>query len=319
MEPYEKQLKETIDRYRSLALCKVHFHKLEGRLKESYTRKEQLGQLLEKEYKNIEKLQKLSLRSLFYRFLKDKDAQLEIERQEYLQAALQYKECVAAIESMEFERTVLLEKLEEEETLTKKLDDLLVQREAFLQRTHPEIRKELLSLAQDMDHKQGLKRELYEVLISGKRAEQTMTKVKRKLNEVMQWGEWVQEQHPYWLDSSAKKHPTIDEVQQLIYKLRQELELFQDELEDIFKFGNFPYASKYNGLQHFADIYIDNLLTDWVVHRKITDTLQVVHSQQSNLMRLLASLQNESKQCDRAMSYLDEKKRELLMNYIGHQ
>ncbi len=47
---------------------------------------------LEKEYKDIEKLENLSIKGLFYKILGSKEEQIERERQDYLQIVLKQKE-----------------------------------------------------------------------------------------------------------------------------------------------------------------------------------------------------------------------------------
>jgi hypothetical protein len=70
----------------------------------------QLKGILTSEGRDVERLEGLTLISLFYTVLGTKEEAMQKERQEYLAAKLQYDECGAAIRDLEVE----LENLERE-------------------------------------------------------------------------------------------------------------------------------------------------------------------------------------------------------------
>lgn len=66
-------------------------------------RKNELNKLLNKEEKDVKKLESLSMTGLFYSILGSKEEQLDKERQEYLAAKLKYDECCNSISGIESE------------------------------------------------------------------------------------------------------------------------------------------------------------------------------------------------------------------------
>ena len=91
-----------------------------------------LEQQMRKEFEDIENLEKLGMKALFYKVLGSQEEQLEKERQEYLQASLKYDQVRKNLELLEFEYNILKKKSGNLATIEQKLNDLSVRQEKEL-------------------------------------------------------------------------------------------------------------------------------------------------------------------------------------------
>ena len=99
-----ESLKKAIEAHNSLQRVKNHLDHVIRQIREEERTLKELGEVLKKEHRDVKKLEKLSVKGIFHEFLGDKKKQLEIERQEYLDAVMRYNECVKFLELLEFER-----------------------------------------------------------------------------------------------------------------------------------------------------------------------------------------------------------------------
>ena len=77
-------------------------------LKETVAEFEGLGKKLNKELRDIEKLERLSTKAIFYKVLGSKEKQLEKERQEYLELSLKEEDLSNSIDLLEYELNICL-------------------------------------------------------------------------------------------------------------------------------------------------------------------------------------------------------------------
>ncbi|WP_227764237.1 hypothetical protein [Zhaonella formicivorans] len=83
----------------------------EEQLLKSKTRIKELDKLLNKEKRDVEKLEHLSLTNLFVSILGTKEERMDKEQQEYLAAKLKFDAAVSAVKELEKEKQALQEQL----------------------------------------------------------------------------------------------------------------------------------------------------------------------------------------------------------------
>ena len=88
MSNFQKELDKVLKKYQDFERVNKHLIDLDKRIDESYKAMDKLERVMTKEQKEVEELEKLSLKGIFHKVLGSKAEQLEKERQEYLQAAL---------------------------------------------------------------------------------------------------------------------------------------------------------------------------------------------------------------------------------------
>ncbi len=304
----QDKLHRKIEEFKSLELAKNHLEKLEKRIKKNYAKLEKLSTILEKEYNDIEQLEKLSVRALFEKILGDKEAQLEQERQEYLQVALNYNECKKSIELLEFEKGILIKKLENYPETKSELHNLIRLREKSLS-IEDKLAKQLINdINTEIDTTVAYKRELHEAIIIGLKIDKIFKKIISNLDKVVQWGQ-------YTLDSPdvhIRKMTYINKAKENSYIVKQLLEEFEDELMDIYDDKNIYIQSSVKTFRHFIDSLFDNLISDWIILFKIQNSIYTIHQIKDKVVRILKSLQHELKQVEENFEMLLDKKNKII-------
>ena len=302
------QIRKMIEAYQSMVMARQHLGKLSLRIEEERQACAELRELLEKEYEDIEALEKSNLPRLFSSMLKNDEEQMEIEKQEYLHAAIKYKEANQMLELLEFERKVLEEKLLKERAVKEELDAALRYRSRQISQEYPGLISELSSLDLRADQQMALVRELREAIIVGAKVLQLLQKMVEQLGKVREWGLWNSQDQ-----QSARQEAWIDQAQQLSYQIKQLLQEFEDELEDIYKFQRIKGVYRFEELTHFTDIYTNRLISDWIVRKKIQASLSNVQAVQDSITRIVQSLKQEVKQAEISIGYLQEQRVKVIL------
>ena len=76
MSDLQRQIKKTLAEVQQMAKVKKHLADLEQRLTAAYAAQSQLAQLLTEEYEDLDELEELSLKSLFYKVLGSQATQM---------------------------------------------------------------------------------------------------------------------------------------------------------------------------------------------------------------------------------------------------
>ena len=302
------QIRKMIEAYQSMVMARQHLGKLNIRIEEERQACAELRDLLEKEYEDIEVLEKSNLSRLFSSMLKNDDEQMEIEKQEYLHAAIKYKEANQMVDLLEFEKKVLEEKLLKERAVKEELDAALRYRSRQISQEYPGLISELTSLDLRADQQMALVRELREAIIVGAKVLQLFKKMVEQLSKVKEWGLWNSQDQ-----QSARQETWIDQAQQLSYQIKQLLQEFEDELEDIYKFQRIKGVYSFEELTHFTDIYTNRLISDWIVRKKIQASLANVQAVQDSITRIVQSLKQEVKQAEISIEYLQKQRVKVIL------
>ena len=151
MSNIQKDLKDTYEALQHATRVDRHIQELDQELSDAYKELDGLEKRLEKEFKDIERLEKLSVKGLFHQVLGSKEEQIEKERQEYLQASLKYDEAKKSTKLLEYERDLLEKKVQDLPALQNRLDQLIKQREKDLIENQTQIGSRLLEILTRID------------------------------------------------------------------------------------------------------------------------------------------------------------------------
>ena len=272
----------------------------------------ELRSLMEAQNEDIQALEKMSIKSLFVKFLGNKEQQLEEERQKFLHTALQYNEAKKSIELLDFEIKVLTEKLLKEATAKDKLEVLLERRKQEIIHAHKLEAKELLHLDRLIDDKFKEKREVHEAIIAAARAADNLIKMAHALEEVKNWGTWDEHNYKHHQNYHLL-HASIDEAQLLASIAKVHLAIFMKELKDVYQKRTMPYIYDKTIFENFTNRYFKNLVSDWIIQQKISKAFSIVNNTKTRVLQMIESLKRELNSIDEAIAYIEEKKRKLLL------
>lgn len=272
----------------------------------------EMSNLMETHNDDIQELEGMNIKSLFVKFLGNKEQQLEEERQKYLHIALRYNEAKKSIELLDFEIKVLSEMLQKEVEAKDKLEVLLARRKQEIFQKHKVEAKELLHLDGLIDDKFKEKREVHEAIIAAARAADDLIKMAHALEEVKDWGTWDEHNYKY-RQNYHLLHASIDEAQLLASIAKVHLAIFMKELKDVYQKRTMPFIYDKTIFENFTNRYFKNLVSDWIIQQKISKAFGIVNNTKTRVLQMIDSLKRELTSIDNDIIYIEEKKKNILL------
>ena len=305
----DQKLKKKLEEKQSLLIIQNHLKQLSKRISDAYLKKDNLAWWVEKEYADIKKLEKMTTKGLFIEILIDKEEQLEIERQEYLEALLEHRDVVKSIELLKFEKKVLEEKLTALPQVEKELNDLILLREQEIMRNGEPKRTQLVRINNQIDNCIQQKREVYEAKIAGAKVKQIIEQIITRLriaSEAEPWGfKETWDPVPETPDYISKSK--LESVLNLFLNLKVQLQNFEEELNDIYNHKKLKISGEIIDVTHLAKEFYHNLISDWVIRQKVYNVIFQMESIFDRINRVCQSLVVEERQLDEKILTLEEK------------
>lgn len=270
-----------------------------------------LDEQLHKEQQDVEKLEGLSLTGLFYTVLGSKEEQEQRERQEYLAARLKHARGKFSVQSLETEIADLEARLEHLAGARQRYEDLLSQKENLLAGQPGNAAQELLDLSEEIGENRQERREFTEAIQAGEQAISGLKRVRDAMQSARDWGVW--DMLGGGLLSTAIKHSRIDDAQAEAYQVQELLRRFRRELADIDDL-NREILTGIDGFETFADFFLDGLIFDWIVQKKIDRSLDNTRKMIEKVHSLLRDLTSQQAQIDDQLHHMETQKRGLIEN-----
>jgi len=290
------------------------YNKADSMLKELYSqlrqqkdKKAELEKRLNKEKRDVEKLSKMSLTSLFHTILGNKEKQLEKERQEALAAELKYNDILRQIEYTNFQISGLENERSRYRNYQSEYDQLFRKKYEMLKNSNSAYADKIIQLEKEvLKHKNNL-REISEAISAGNRVLNALDRADRSLESAETWGVWDMLGGGGLLTNMAK-HGHVDDARDAATEVQMLLNNFRAELADV------QITSQINidisSFTKFADFFFDGLITDWIVQSKIHDSqnsVLEVKNQVLHVMRRLSDMEQRTNcEINRLTSELNE-------------
>lgn len=242
---------------------------------------------LKKEYKDVEKLKKLSFASIVATVMSNKDEKLEKEHQEYIMAKIKYDEFSSKVESLK----------ENIENIKSRLDTLKYCENEYKVLLNKKL--ELIKLYGDQDKKVKLsnieeeievmlleKKEIEEAESAGRDLLRAANLAKDSLNSAKNWG--IFDIAGGDMLSSIAKHNKINEAEAQFRRVSSLISRFNKELGDI-KFEGLSFSTTTIAF----DIFFDNIFTDFSVQNKINSSLDNIRNLIRRVEDILSTLNSK--------------------------
>ena len=306
------QLKNKIEEFQALTRVSAHLEDVKISLVKKYEDLQNISTRLKKEEKDVQDLEKRGFKPLFYKILGDKEKQLETERQEYLAVSLKYNSLKEEIELLEFEKDLLLKKSLTYSKVKKEMELLKKQREQeLLQSDNPILRDEVKLVLGKYDQSVRLAKELDEAFVAGENAHKNLNKLTAILKQALDWGRWGGRSNP--MHAEMMKRSKMAEASRALAITQRSLDFFAKEMADLGE-NNMRFTLNFNELTKFTDYFLDNLITDWIIQKKIRNTLNSVLSVKDKISRIGQSLAREIETNKNQQKELLTKKDQLILS-----
>lgn len=155
-------------------------------------------------------------------------------------------------------------------------------------------------MQEEINQLQMKKKELIEAIDAGVRTDKSISKMMRKLDSARGWGIW-----DIWggkLLSNLAKHSAINKANELSYEVKENLRIFQKELNDINEFTDLRL--NLSGFTTFADFFFDGLFVDFFVQSKIKNALRNTKQVQRKVNEVIRDLERDLRDVNRQLSRL---------------
>ncbi len=261
----------------------------------------QQKKVLNKENRDVEKLEYGSLTSFFTELLGNKEAKLTKEKEEAYQAKMKY-------DSLQYQLNDVIKSIEYYEKQLQELHDCQKQYEQLYITKLEELKcndSRLVVLDDAIMASKYRQLEIHEAFIAGEQALHISNKVLSKLDSAKGWAQ-------YDLIGGGGitdliKYSNLDDAQRLVNELQAQLSSFKTELLDVKIESNLQIEIE--SFLRFADFWFDGIFSSFAVYDRVKNAIVKInenHNAISNVVAMLKDLyENEQKNQTRLQQEID--------------
>lgn len=279
-----EKLSEQIDKKKHL---KNKLESLEGQQKQLRKRVSELHLIMIEEQKDVEKLDGISLATLFYSIIGKKEAMLDAERKEAYAAAVKFETTNKELEDVEKDiikcKSELLDLFDCEE----KYNRLISEKTEEIKVSGNPISTEILQYEEELAGLKSQEKELNEAIFAGNQAKNVIDEIRNLLDDAESFGKW-----DLWgggLVTDIMKHDRLDSAQSKVETLQIKLRKFKTELSDV-QLG-VDIKINIDGFLGFADFFFDDIFTNLVVMKQINSSKNTMNEIKHNILTVLNKLE----------------------------
>lgn len=259
---------------------------------------------LDKEYKDVEKLENLSISSIFYNIIGSKENKLYEERKEYLEAKYKYETCKHEVENIKRDIDYMNKLLKDYIGIEEEYEELIKEKTEIISNSNDENSKKIEEIFERIKTNSSYITELNEAIKAGENALTSLEKVIDSLKSARNYGLW--DMFGGGMLSTMLKRNKMDEANQLATYAQHDILKFQAEMQDVNIALNSSFS--YEGFGRFADYFFDGLFVDWIVQNGINKTLDNTVYTYNEIERLLSELRIKLKDVEQNIQRLEEEK-----------
>ncbi len=267
---------------------------------------------MEREHRDVTRLEGLSLANLFRQVLGDRASAIDKEREEYLRAKLHHDQAQQAVDALQEDVRALSARLAACGNPEADLRALLRKKEELLLSAESGVASELLQVEEERGRAEALRRELREAIVAGENVHAGLEGVLDSLGSAHGWGIW--DMLGGGLISTAVKHSHLDKARDRVHHVQNLMQRFRRELADVA--GSVPDI-EIGGFARFADYFFDGLFVDWMVQSKINESTERTRQQLSSIEAVLRSLRVRLRDAEATLRRLGERRQALLLKPSG--
>ncbi len=309
MTDLQQEIEKTIAKITHLDTVRAHLATTEEELSNVQKEIRWFEASLRKGMRELEQLDGLNTKALFYKILGSRETQLEEERQNFLELHLKHEDAINRQKILEYEINLLKAKVGNESLLKIQLEKLKKLRESEIIENDPGLRQKLLSISDKLETSYRLSNELHEAIQAGEICINLTTQVIVHLQKVSNWGHWGQHKGHYRMHL---KKEAIDRARNIAFQVKHHLHIFDTELRDVGK--RLSVELDFDVLDNFTNFFFDNLITDWIFRQKLTRALASVRKTKSELIEIMNWLNLQFSKTREEVDHLKDAREKVLMS-----
>lgn len=299
-----KLLREQMARKRHLEGMQTDLQAQRGQLVEKAA---ELKTIMLKEQKDVNRLERGSLKAIFYEIVGKKGEKLEQEKREAYAARLKYDTAFRELEAVDSTLRRNKEELETLQTCRQNYERVLKQALEEIKDSGDLKAARVMETEEQYAILAGRIKELTEALDAGQKALDILEQVQTHLTDAEDWGTW--DMFGGGLFADLAKYDAMDSAQRAVEQLQVQLRTLKTELVDVSMEADVQV--NVDGFLEFADFFFDGLIADWAVMEQIqeaTSRVRRTKGQLQDIMKTLRSMEADTRQgltaCEEKLSEL---------------
>lgn len=274
---------------------------------------ERLEEKLNKEFKDVEKFNKISVVNIISTIFNFREEKLYKEEQEYLEAKLRYEEYRVTVEELKNDLETTKSRIESISNYEERYEELIQEKSELLKGLDLNKRLELEEIEDSINRyvKEGI--EIKEAIDEAINCDFTVNSALKYLNDASWLATW--DILGGGAVTSIMKHDAVNSAKKEIERLGYAITKLEKELSDI---NMISISGNFNNIEssYLVDVFFDNIFTDISVSKKIDSSLGSVRNVKNKLDRCKEELYEKEKSNNEELIKLREKYKELLESYI---
>ena len=244
-----------------------------------------LERQLNKEKKQMDDLNKLSISNIFTSIFKNKKSKKENQEKEYLDAKVKYEKQLLIVNSLREKIKIKRNELDKIENCEEEYDKLMDEKINVLKLQGDYFTKEKIRLLDEkLNEYLKINEDIRKTHKIGKNLLEEVKLAKHDLEWSKKWGK-VDMVAKDSMSSIAKQNK-IRKVKLKFENIEKLINQFNKELEDI-KINNLEFSN----ITFAMDIFFDNIFTDISVQRQINDSIEDIERLEDKVQNILYKLQ----------------------------
>ena len=261
------------------------------------------------EQADVDKLEKLSLSTVWDRLTGRMDEKLETEKAEALAAVVKYEEVQQELAEIEAEIKALLEEQQAVADADRQYDKLFRETLALARNSGDTFGEQVVLLEEKISAAEEFCREIRQAIGAGKGALTTARSVTKSLSSAKKWG--TADMLGGGVITTAMKHEHMNAAQADMSTLRSQVQRFRSELSDVRL--SVQVNVKLDQFTSFADYFFDGLLVDGYVQSGINRSQNQVSQIQSQISSAVSRLERMEYDAERELKKRKEELKNLLL------
>ena len=263
-----------------------------------------------KEERDVEKLEKLTLSSVLAALRGNKDEEMDREKAEAYAAGLRLQEAERQRDELRYEIRLRQDRIKASASCEQQYEALLREKAEAARKENPALAEKLAELEQRELELTSRRKELQEALAAGR---QTLVHIGAAMDDLQSAGNWGT-----WdilgggLIADAMKYSSMDEAQKKMEWVQSDLRRYQAELADVAQTAAFDLQP--GGFLQFAVFFWDNIFADFAVRDHIYQSQDQMQGLKDQVNRIQVGLEHELDEAERGLKALQDEKNELIRN-----
>ncbi len=309
---YNEQLQQLREKVSQKQNLEAKLRELRSQREKLDDRVRELKKIMWDEQADVERLERVSLASVFYAMVGKKTEKLDEEKVEAYAAKVQYDSAAAELNLVEEDIRRMETQLREISGCEKQYELLLQEKSAKIKESGSAEAERLFQIEGDITVQKSQKKEISEAISAGSSALASTNRILSSLDSAKGWGTW--DLIGGGLTSDMIKHSYLDEAQHEVQQLQSQLRRFKTELADVTIYADLQV--NIDGFLRFADYFFDGLFADWAVMEKISQSKDSVEKTKSQIEAVLSQLRRLETAADQKIAKLEAEKASVLANVV---